>query len=165
MPSRSAPDLKMQEVVTGLCLRKEHHVQPEHSLRLPVSFLFKKDLLLFILCILYCCKVSPPKTTQILLKSRRQSLLPASGCVGNLSKSCSPEPCSPFVCKTQAPLPGCHTAVSKKQKRQVSTVRDFPGTTYQVFDGQVFVPVLAGMGAYVLGFEVKIVPLTWCQLC
>lgn len=42
MASRVAPDLKTQEEVTGLCLRKEHHVQPEHSLELPVSFLFLK---------------------------------------------------------------------------------------------------------------------------
>lgn len=114
MPSRVAPDLKTQEEVTGMCLRKEHmcNLNTVSGFRF---FLFKKDLLLFILCILYCCEVSPPETTQTLLKPRRKSLLPAGDCMGNLSKSCSPEPCSPFVCNTQTPLPGCHTAASKKQ--------------------------------------------------
>lgn len=125
-----------------------------------------KTITLHFLILPQSSEVSPPETiTQKLLKPKRKSLLPACSCMGYLPKSCSPTPLS-FMHKNYILVMTLQLAGSRttEKKSKVNTFRDFSRTLHQVFD-QVFVPVLAGIGACMLGFKVRMLPLTQHQFC
>lgn len=71
MPSRVTPDLKTQEEVTGMCLRKEQHVQPEHSLGLPdFSFLKRSASFYFMYTVLLRGKPTRDHTDTLKAKKK-----------------------------------------------------------------------------------------------
>lgn len=63
---------------------------------------------------------------------------------------------------------GCHSTVTKKWNYRSQKVKLVHlGTLYsETFLGPwtMFLPVWAGVGAYMLGFKVVMVSLTWCRL-
>lgn len=122
---------------------------------------------------LHCGEVSSPKTTTWTLWKvstlQRKSLLTAGNCMGNLPKSCSSEPHIPLSFM-QKPYPGWAPSFSKKQNcRSEKTRLVHLGTLLELWNKSsmdlVLVPVLAGMGAFVLGFKVWMMPLIWHQVC
>lgn len=108
----------------------------------------------------FCCEVSPPETTTQMFLKQKKSLLPASGCMGNLPKLYCPEPYSSdlFIPTSQVSHLISRTTEARKQDLFI-----FLELWTRLMD-RVFVLIWASVGAYILSFKVRMVFLTWNHL-
>lgn len=117
------------------------------------------------------CKVSPPENTQDTFRLNRKSISSWQQC-GKLDPHHKVLIITVLVFYAQKPHPSRHTSVGKKQtyRKQKTNLLHLgafldPGTVDQVCDGLGLCSPFGRCGAYILGFQVRMVPLTWHQLC
>lgn len=122
--------------------------------------------------------ISPENTTQKLLKQKRMSLWQGRHCMRNLPKSCShilpyPHNSLSFVqilslCKSNIIIffliitdRSRATEAKKKKKTQVNTFKNVP-QSWNYGAGLYWIRslFLSCVGAFVLGFKVRLIPLT-----